>query len=215
MKLSRCIIVPALALTFGTGAWATDVDVTGLFAGKAMLVINGGKPRMLSVGQTSPEGVKLLAANSNSATLEIDGKKKTLGMGQSISTASGGSGNAKVTLTADGRGHFYAMGSVNGWPIKFMVDTGASSIAISKVQAMAMGLDLKNAQRGGAMTASGYVNTYRVILNTVRIGDITLNLVEASIIDGMPGDAALLGNSFLSRLEMKREGTALTLTKTY
>lgn len=216
MKFKTSLIVPVLTLGFGAvSAEATDVDVTGLFAGKAMVVINGGRPRMLAAGQTSPEGVKLIAADSGSATLEIDGKKKTLAMGQSISTASGNGSNASVTLTADSRGHFFTTGSVNGWPVKFLVDTGATSVTLSKIQALAMGLDLKNAPRSASMTASSYVNTYRVVLNNVKIGDISLNLVEASIIDGMPGDSALLGNTFLSRLEMKREGSALTLTKTY
>ncbi|MHB1232947.1 MAG: retropepsin-like aspartic protease family protein [Burkholderiales bacterium] len=196
-------------------AQATDVEVSGLFSGKALVTINGGRPRMLSAGQASPEGVKLLSANSNAAIFEIDGKKQTLNMGQSISTASASGTKPTVKLVASNGGHFLTTGSINGYPIHFMVDTGATTIAFSTAQAQAMGLDLRHAQRGGVATASGFANSYRVMLDNVKVGDISLNMVEAVVIDSMPGDMALLGNSFLSRLEMKREGTVLTLTKNY
>ncbi len=216
MEMMRYFIaVGCVWLITMSAAYATDVEVSGLFSGKAMVTINGGRPRMLAAGQASPEGVKLLSANSSSASFEIDGKKQTLSMGQSISTSSVSGSKPTVKLVAGSGGHFLTTGSINGYPIHFMVDTGATSIAFSTAQAQAMGLDLSHAPRGSVTTASGYANSYRVMLNNVKIGDISLNLVEAVVVDSMPGDMALLGNSFLSRLEMKREGTVLTLTKNY
>ena len=205
-----------------TGAWligpaahATDIEVSALFNGKAMVSINAGNPRVMSIGQTSPEGVKLLSANSTAAVFEIDGKKRTLNLGQSISTSQVTGSRPSIKLEADGGGHFTAFGSINGRPMKFLVDTGATSIAFSSAQARALGINLDKAQPGAVTTASGHVRSYSVILDNVKVGDISLNLVEAVIIDSMPGDTALLGNSFLSRLEMKREGTVLTLSKNY
>ena len=216
MEMMRYFIaVGCVWLITMSAAYATDVEVSGLFSGKAMVTINGGRPRILAAGQASPEGVKLLSANSSSATFQIDGKKQTLSMGQSISTSSVSGTKPTVKLVAGSGGHFLTIGSINGYPIHFMVDTGATSIAFSTAQAQAMGLDLSHAPRGSVTTASGYANSYRVTLNNVKIGDISLNLVEAVVVDSMPGDMALLGNSFLSRLEMKREGTVLTLTKNY
>ena len=215
MKVIRYFMVVASAwLTLPASAYATDVEISALFNGKAMLSINRGSPRVLSVGQTV-EGVKLLSANSNGAVLEIDGKKQTLNLGQAISTAQVVGARPTIKLEADGGGHFNAYGSINGRPIRFLVDTGATSIAFSSAQARAMGINLDKAQRGAVTTASGHVRSYNVVLDNVKVGDISLNLVEAVIIDSMPGDTALLGNSFLSRLEMKREGTVLTLTKNY
>ena len=76
MKMMRYFMVVASAwLILIATAHATDVEISALFNGKAMLSINSGNPRVLSVGQTSPEGVKLLSANSSGAVLEIDGKK--------------------------------------------------------------------------------------------------------------------------------------------
>jgi len=215
MMMTRYFMVVASAwLTLAATAYATDVEISGLFNGKAMLSINHGNPRVVSVGQTV-EGVKLLSSNSSGAVLEIDGKKQTLNLGQAISTAQVVGSRPTVKLEADGGGHFNAYGSINGRPIRFLVDTGATSIAFSSAQAQAMGIDLSKAQRGAVTTASGHVRSYNVVLDNVKVGDISLNLVEAFIIDNMPGDTALLGNSFLSRLDMKREGTVMTLTKNY
>ena len=202
-------------LLLAATAQATDVEISGLFNGKAMVSINKGPPRILSVGQVSPEGVKLLSANSSGAVLEIDGKKQNLNLGQSISTDQSSGTRPSIKLEADSGGHFLAYGSINGRPMKFLVDTGATSIARSTAQAQALGINLTNAQRGVVTTASGHVKSYNVSLSNVKVGDISLNQVDAVIIDSMPGDVALLGNSFLSRLEMRREGTVLTLTKSY
>ena len=216
MKMTGYFMSVASAwLLIAATARATDVEISGLFNGKAMVSINKGPPRILAVGEASPEGVKLLSANSSGAILEIDGKKQNLNLGQSISTASVSGTRPSIKLEADTGGHFLAYGSINGRPMKFLVDTGATSIAFSTAQAQALGINLQQAQRGAVTTASGHVRSYNVVLNNVKIGDISLNQVEAVIIDSMPGDVALLGNSFLSRLEMKREGTVLTLTKNY
>lgn len=216
MKMTGYFMSVASAwLLIAATAQATDVEISGLFNGKAMVSINKGPPRILAVGEASPEGVKLLSANSSGAILEIDGKKQNLNLGQSISTASVSGTRPSIKLEADTGGHFLAYGSINGRPMKFLVDTGATSIAFSTAQAQALGINLQQAQRGAVTTASGHVRSYNVVLNNVKIGDISLNQVEAVIIDSMPGDVALLGNSFLSRLEMKREGTVLTLTKNY
>lgn len=199
-----------------TPAGATDVAVVGLFSGKAVVVINGGKQQMLSAGQKTPDGVRLISADSNSATLEIDGKRQTLAMGQSaVSTAFASSGAATVTLTADSRGHFVTLGSINGASVRFLVDTGATLVAMSSADAKRMGISYLSGERGMTSTANGVVPVYRVVLNNVKVGDITLNQVEGSVQEGNGLDIVLLGMSFLKRLEMKRDGTSLTLTKKY
>ena len=215
MRVNRFYILSGLAWLLVNVAHATDIEVAGLFNGKAMVSINGSPPKVLSVGQTL-QNVKLVSASSSAAVFEVDGKKQTLGMGQSISTSSGSNGNKPmIKLTADGGGHFQTGGSVNGRPINFLVDTGATTVAISMRSAQAMGIDLRKATVGASTTAAGVVRSYRVTFDNVKIGDISLNFVEGSVLEGMPDDFALLGNSFLSRLEMRREGTVLTLTKNY
>ncbi len=202
-------------LTAAPGAWATDIEVSGLFSNKAMVSINKGRPKVMAAGQTSPEGVKLISADSTGAVFEVDGQKKKVGMGQSISTSYASGSRPTVKLTADGGGHFSTMGSINGRPVKFLVDTGATMVSFSTNTAQQFGIDLTRASQGAVSTAGGVVRAYSVTLDNVKVGGISMNYVEASIVDGLPDGFALLGNSFLSRLQMNREGNVLTLTQTY
>lgn len=195
-----------------TSAWATSVAVVGLFKDKAIVSIDGGKPRTLSVGQTMG-GVKLLAADSDSASFDVDGKRRTLSMGQSFAGAATGE-RPSVSLTADARGHFAAAGSINGYPMSFMVDTGATTIAINAAEARRIGLDYKSGEAVGVSTAAGVVPAWRVTFNTVKVGGIVLNQVEGMVVEaGL--NVPLLGMSFLNRMEMRRDGQSMTLIQRY
>ena len=211
------LIVVALALAPAPAA-AVDINVIGLTAGKAVVVIGKSRPRTLAVGETSPEGVKLIASTSESATFEVAGKRQTLTTGQhgAIDAGTGGSGAAAVvSLTADSRGHFITTGTVNGMSVRFLVDTGASSVALSVDEAKRAGVNYLAGTRGRVQTANGPAMVYHVKLDAVRIGDITLNNVDAAIVDSDKLGIALLGMSFLNRMEMKRAGDTLTLIKRY
>lgn len=206
-----------LILTAGalvcTSAWATSVSVVGLFKDKAIVSVDGGKPRTLSVGQTMG-GVKLLAADSDSASFDVDGKRRTLNMGQSFAGGAATGERPSVSLTADARGHFAAPGSINGYPMSFMVDTGATTIAINAAEARRIGLDYKSGQVIGVGTAAGVVPAWRVKFNTVKVGGITLNQVEGTVVEtGL--SVPLLGMSFLNRMEMRRDGQTMTLIQRY
>ncbi|MGD9788203.1 MAG: TIGR02281 family clan AA aspartic protease [Sulfuricellaceae bacterium] len=215
-KLSlHSMVLSALLLSAVGVARATDVSVTGLFTGKAMLSLNGGAPRMVSAGQ-SIDGVKLISADSNAAVLEVDGKRKTLGLGQGISVGGGSSsGSQTVTLTANSQGHFVTLGSINGATTRFVVDTGATYVSLSSAEARRLGLDYSRGERGAMSTANGVVPAYKVTLNTVRVGDISMNQVDAAVIEGGSPPVTLLGMSFLNRVEMKRDGDTMTLKKRY
>ena len=207
-----------LAFLLGPGAAAAvDINVVGLTAGKAVVSIDGGKPRTLTVGQVTPEGVKLIAATSESAVFEVDGERQTLAVGQgaAVANTSAARGGDTVTLIADSRGHFTTIGVVNGVSLRFLVDTGASSVVLSSADARRAGVNYLTGTRGLTQTANGVVPVYTVKLDTLRIGDITLNNVDAAVIEGDRLPLALLGMSFLNRMEMKREGTTLTLIRRY
>jgi aspartyl protease family protein len=189
------------------------VSVSGLFKDKAIVSIDGGKPRTLSAGQTI-QGVKLISADSAGARFEVDGKLRTLGMGQSFAGGATAGTRQTVSLTADSRGHFEARGSLNGYPVNFLVDTGATSFAISAAEATRMGLDYRAGQAGAVATAAGVVPAWSVKFNTVRVGDIVLNQVDGLVVEaGL--NVPLLGMSFLNRMEMRRDGQTMTLTQRY
>ncbi len=205
----------AIALIADAAA-ATDVNVIGLFRDKAVVVVNGGKPRTLNVGETASDGVRLVSVDGDQAVLEIDGKRRSLGMGQSISIAAPSSdARAQATLGADAHGHFMANGQINGRSVQFLVDTGASMISMNATEAKRLGVSYLKGQRGYAQTANGPATVYKIRLDTVRVGDINVNDVDALVHDGNALPLVLLGMSFLNRVEMRHDGPTMTLIKRY
>ncbi|MFC3108256.1 TIGR02281 family clan AA aspartic protease [Undibacterium arcticum] len=205
-------LMTCLLLLAGT-ADAADIGVVGLFPGKAVLVIDDAAPKTYAIGNTIAEGTRLVASDGNSATVEVNGKRQTLVIGQhanhTIST-----GPASVTLQADSRGHFLAQGQINGGTMRMLVDTGASMVALSASDALRLGIDYKNGQRITVNTANGVAAVYRIKLDSVKVGDIELRQIDAVIHEtGLP--YALLGMSFLNRTDMRRDGEQMTLTRRF
>ena len=215
-KISTIILAMTCHFLAVNAAAQTQVNVVGLFSNKAVLSINGGKPKTLSVGQTS-DGVKLIAANSLTATLQVEGKTQQLGMGQAA--AMGGSsssvGVSSVTLYANPQGHFISDCTINGASFKFLVDTGATMVAMNSGDAKYANIDYKKGAPMQASTANGVVTGYKITLASLKIGAVTLNQVEAAVLEGGSPPIILMGMSALNRLEMKREDIAMTLTKKY
>jgi aspartyl protease family protein len=192
---------------------AQDVGLAGVMGSKAMLMINGGEPQAVPIGQAL-DGVKVLAIQGELVTIEIGGKKRPLRVGQHAVGAGSGDGSGKITMTADVQGHFYTTGTINGTSVRFLVDTGATMISLGATDARRIGLDFNRGQRALSNTANGQVVVSKVQVDTVRIGDVTLHNIDALIHQNeMP--IALLGMSFLNRMEMQRDGSTMTLKKRF
>jgi len=212
-RMRHCI---CLALVLGAApALATDVNVVGLFPGKAVVSINGGQPRTLSTGQKTDEGVTLVSSDRDSATFDIDCKKRVLKMGQVYTAPASSSSQQSVTLAADSRGHFFVNGQVNGASVRFLVDTGATWVSLSGADARRLAIDYHKGEPRMMNTANGVAAAYKVLLDSVRVGDITLSNVEAVVMDGAGPGIALLGMSFLNRMEMRRDGETMLLIKKF
>lgn len=213
MKIHFGKILLALSLlgaAHGVGA-ASKLSLQALFKDKAIIVIDGAR-RVLKTGDISPEGVKLVETDTReeTATVAIDGRTQVLRLGAVLSASA--SGRSQVTLYAGGGGHFFADGFVNDVPVKFLVDTGATSIAMNSRVADRLGIDYKRiGKQGVSQTASGLVRMYGVKLAKVQVGEITMHNVDAGVIEGNFPTETLLGMSFLGQLDMKREGEKLEL----
>jgi aspartyl protease family protein len=183
---------------------AVEVAVVGIFPSKAVLVIDGGRPRTLSVGDHFGE-VRLIAIERDQVQLEISGKRARIGLGDQPVSVSGGqnaSGGKQITLVADSKGHFFATGSVNGAATSFLVDTRA-------------GIDYRATGEPAMIgTANGVVPTWRIKFSKVTVGDLTLYDVEGVVLQA-PMPFALLGMSFLNRMEMRRDGATMVLRQRY
>lgn len=187
--------------------------MVGLFPGKAVLVIDGAAPRTVPVGARVGE-VRLIAVDHDSATVEVGGKRQRLAIGQHAYSAGAGSASQSISLTADARGHFLTTGTINGATVRFMVDTGATSVAMGASDARRANVNTSTGRPIMVQTANGVVQAWLVTLNNVRVGDVVLNNVEGAV---HPHDMpiVLLGMSFLNRMEMTRDGQTMTLRKRY
>lgn len=213
-KLKRYFILIAVPLgLISSGASAQDVGLAGVMGSKAMLMINGGEPQAVRIGEML-DGVKLLAIQGDQAIVEIAGKKRPLRVGQHAVGAGTGDGSDKIVLTADGQGHFYTTGNINGTSVRFLVDTGATMISLGATDARRIGLDFNRGQKGMIQTANGQAVVSKVQLDTVRIAGVTLHNVDA-VIQQTEMPMALLGMSFLNRMEMQRDGSTMTLKKRF
>ncbi len=195
-------------------AGAVDVGLAGVFPGKALLTIDGGPPRTVAVGTKTGEGVHVLSVDSETATMEVDGRKRTLRVGQNVAAQPGGQAASQAVLTADVRGHFLTTGMINGVAVRFMVDTGASTIAFGPSEARRLGIDIGKGVAETVMTANGLVQASRVKLDAVRVGDIVMHGIDAGV-SALDMPYVLLGMSFLNRCEMQRDGQTMTLRKRY
>ena len=209
-RFTRFVLLASLV---SGAATAQDVGLAGVMGSKAMLVINGGEPQAVAVGQAL-DGVKVLSVQGDQAVIEFGGKKRPLRVGQhAVGTIADDAGD-KVVLTADGQGHFVTTGTVNGVSVRFLVDTGASMISLGASDARRMGLDFNRGEKGISQTANGQTMISIVKLDKVRVGGITLHQVDAAIHQNdLP--VALLGMSFLNRMEMLRDGNTMTLKKRF
>ncbi|TFW73354.1 TIGR02281 family clan AA aspartic protease [Methylotenera oryzisoli] len=216
LRLSLLIFLSVSAsLLSHTASANTRVNIVGLFSNKAVMIINDGKPKTLSVGQ-SVDGVKLIAADSSSATLLIEGKTTLLGMGQAASVGeASANNNPSVTLYASAGGHFVSECKINGAALKFLIDTGATTVALNSGDAKFAKIDYKKGEPVLVSTANGVVTAYRVTIANLKIGGITLSQVEGSVLEGGFPSVVLMGMSALNRMEVKHQGSTMTLTKKY
>ena len=161
----KALVVAAQLLAAAAVAHAAgSVTLTGSIGSRAILIVNGNPPKTIAVGE-SYQGVKLVSLQAEQAVVELDGKRVNLRMDTPVSIGGGGGtggGGSRVVLSADSRGHFMTQGAINGRPVTFMLDTGATSIALSADDALRIGLDYSKGQRVVMNTANGQAQGYRL-----------------------------------------------------
>ena len=211
----RCRAALAVLGLLPVLAAAQSVSMSGSLGDKALLVIDG-TPRTVAAGATV-SGVKVISVSGSQTVVELGGKRQTLVLGGAqvnLGGAASAGGGTTITLAAGPGGHFVSSGTINGRAVRFVVDTGATNVALSEAVARSIGLDFGKGERVLTNTANGQVVAHRVSLREVRVGDVTVYNVDATIVPAMM-DMVLLGNSFLSRFQMKRDADVLVLEKRF
>lgn len=199
------------ALSTGLAQAQTAVALAGILGSKALLVVNGSAPRGIATGETH-QGVRVISVEKEQALVEVDGARRSLRLGEAPVSVGSRTGGRRVVLMADTRGHFINTGMINGTRMQYMVDTGASTVAIGKPDADRMGLQYTKGQAVQMNTANGVAQGWLIRLDSVRIGDVEVYGVEAVVTpQGMP--YVLLGNSLLGAFQMTRTNDQLVLEK--
>ena len=193
---------------------AMEVHLVGTFGDKAaVLSIDGAAPKTVKVGQRHG-GVAVLAVDTDSATIEIEGRRRVIRRGQHFRSDPPADARQNAVLMKDGSGRFSGEGRVNGGLVRFVVDTGASFVSLNVQDANRLGIDYRKGQRIQLVTANGITVGWRVKFDQVRFGGIELHGVDGVVVERNP-DVALLGMSFLNRVEMRRVGDTMTLTRRF
>lgn len=205
----------ALALLVFSASLQADTVLyfIGQFGNKAVIHIDG-KRRIIKVGETSPEGVKLHSVEANQAVVSYKGKKQTLAFTSKPGSTYKTRSSTEVTVWADSSGSFQTPGSINGQLVDFLIDTGATAVAMNEIVAGKLGIDFRySGKLVSVSTASGIVPAYNIKLDSVKVGDIEIRNVHATVLEGGFPLEVLLGMSFLSYLELERKGNLITLRK--
>ncbi|MEH6800767.1 MAG: TIGR02281 family clan AA aspartic protease [Halopseudomonas sabulinigri] len=213
---ARRLSIALLLAGMATAVWADPVvRVVGLFANAAVVNIDGQR-HMLRAGKPGPQGVTLISADSKSATISINGQRRQFGLQREYTQGFAERETQQVSIGRGDGGHFITHGSINGQNVQFMVDTGATSVAMNAFQARRLGIDfLVTGTEVRANTASANVKAYRVRLDRVKVGDIELNGVDGLVLEGGFPTDVLLGMSWLSRVRMEDQGSTLVLERKY
>ena len=197
------------------GTSQPPVQIVALFKDAAVIRHVKGQ-EMLRVGQTSEAiGMRLLAADPQRARVRFEGKTYDLSLSTHVATRFEVPKDNSVRISRDTHGQYRLRGSINDHFVDFLVDTGASVVAMSERQAQQMGLDYRDGMRGHVETAQGVTDAFFVVLDEVTVGGITVTSVEGTVIRGSYPVDVLLGMSFLNEVRLRDDAGVLTLTAKY
>ncbi len=211
MRSIEILFAGLLSLSPAIVQAASMVQVVGLFPGAAVLNVDGQR-KLVRAGQTGPGGVEVISADASGALLRVDGIERRYDLSREYSGAYAAPIKTQLSVAKGTGGHYWIAGSINGQSVQFLVDTGATSVAINENQARRLGIDYRVSGRPMVVsTASGTAKAWRVHLNSVKVGTIDVLGVEAVVVEGSSPTEALLGMSFLGRVSWREEQGVLLL----
>ena len=205
-----------IALIWGSPSSAVDqIKVEALFSGQAMVTVDGQR-RLLKLNKPSPEGLVLISADSKQAVIEVDGERRSYPLGSHVSTRYDQREQTSAKIWRNQYGSYTTVGNINGLTVNFLVDTGATAVAMYRNDAKRLGIAYRlDGKPMYVSTANGTVLAFEVGLNRVQVGDIVLHNVVGFVIDSVGSGPILLGMSFLNRVTMDDQGKVLMLHRKF
>jgi len=211
------VLITMLIILLNSAIACADVPrivVLGLFNDVAVLEINK-EQHILRAGGKSPEGVTLVFADSKFAVLEVEGVQEKYFLGSQIGSLYEPPPELPGVSLWPTRGLYITPGSINGYSVDFLVDTGASAIALNAFTAKRLGLEYLDGEEVAVKTAASIEKAYRINLDEVQVGQIKLYNVSALVIDGPEPARTLLGMSFLGQLDIESSGERMDLKQKF
>lgn len=213
--ISRLVLVLGLCFVcIAANAGPVKIVVRGLFENAALLEIDG-RQQLLRAGQRDSSGVLVVSASPAQTVLEINGKRKTLGLNKQIGTIYRESSRTEVSLHKNNNKEYRTRVSINGRSSDAVVDTGATSVAMSSRHAEQLGIPYKNGRATAVATAGGVKKAFGITLGRVEVGDIKTQQIAAVVIEGEHPHVILLGMSFLEHINLQERDNILVLTPRY
>jgi aspartyl protease family protein len=203
-----------VVLLLGTGnanASSLEVQVKGLFAGAAVLSIDG-REQLLRKGQESEEGVVLVDADSDKAIISIGDEQRTLFLSNHIASSFESPALNQVHIKMAANRQYITSGTINGYPVNYLVDTGANIVALNAKMARALGISVEGGQKMATSTASDNVVSTKVIIKEMEVGGIKRTNIEAVVLDGEQPKDILLGMTFLQHVDINENSGLMVLT---
>jgi len=218
MRYILISLVGFALLIWVSQAETKSVSVIALFDGRAMIVVDDSKAKIVRAG-SSHRGVKLISSNTDEAIVEVDGLRQSLTLdgtavlSQPLGDKPASSYASSVTIFENAQGFFEHPGQVNGKGLKFLIDTGANLVVLSSNQADRAGIEYRDGDKLFASTASGTAPMFMITLDEVSLGGIVLKNIETGVIIGDFPQKPLLGMTFLSKVDMTRVGNKMVLKR--
>ena len=187
------------------------VSLLALFKDKALLQV-AGQPTMMKTGETDNRGIRLVSADSKHAIIEVNGHQQVLFLGSGVKFPGLTEAEPRaVSIWANSKGIFFASGKINAFPVNFVVDTGAATVAISSETAKRIGIEYLGGEKSRAHTAGGVVPVYNITLKKINVRGISVSNVVATVVEGSHPKEPLLGMSFLRQVKITSEGNRLDI----
>jgi|TARA_B100001964_G_C14236136_1_gene602547 aspartyl protease family protein len=212
--IKRSLLLIALLISSPGYAEQLEIEVVGLFTNAALLHIDG-RQLLLKSGETSPEGVMLIEANSREAVVEYQNERSTLFRSNRIASEFKKPEVVSVSVQINERGQYITMGSINGRPVRFLIDTGANVVAMNSEMAKSLGIDLSSGKGAASNTAGGVIKSREITLESVQVGEIKVTNVRIAVLEGKFPTDVLLGMSFLESVKIQESAGLMVLTSQF
>ena len=201
----------AVALLFAGWAHAVQVELQALLGDSAVLNV-GGERQLLRPGE-SHDGVTLVRTTGTAAIVRVNGETRSVELSRRVGTTYEKPRQKIVTIPRNSRNQYLTTAMINGRSTQVLVDTGANVVALSADAAKNLGIDDSTGVQVSVETAGGVLDARQVTLDSVAVGGIRIDRVDATVVQSEYPAIVLLGMSYLRHVKIEEQNGILSLSR--